>query len=286
MSIHDAPKIEAGSYKSPTPSAPIAVPGVDDHRFRAEIVWRDVDTLTPYARNTKKHPRQQVDKISGSIAEFGFDQPIVVDGHGVIIKGHGRREAAIRLGIKQVPVIVRTDLSDAQIRAARLVDNRSNESEWDLDMLALEIRDLKGAEFDCDLLGFEAKELEAFGDRVEGNEDDGAYTKKIEAPIYEPKGERPPVESLVSFEKTNKLVEEIEASKLPEAEKDFLLAAAARHAVFNYERIAEFYAHASPELQNLMERSALVIIDFEKAIENGFVALSEKIAEAYRHEEP
>ena len=79
------------------------------------IEWRHPDGLTSYARNPKTHPDDQIAKIAASIASFGFDQPIVVDAEGVIIKGHGRREASLLLGLTRVPVVVRNDLSVAQI---------------------------------------------------------------------------------------------------------------------------------------------------------------------------
>ena len=111
--------------------------------FLADVVGRDPAELTPYAHNAKTHPDEQIDKIAGSIAEYGFDQPIVVDADGVIIKGHGRRLAAVRLGLASVPVIVRDDLTPAQVKAARLLDNKSAESEWDLDQLVIDLQALK-----------------------------------------------------------------------------------------------------------------------------------------------
>lgn len=130
------------------------------NEFRIGVEWRDVTSITPYIQNTKKHPTEQIDRLAGSIAEFGWDQPIVVDGDGVIIKGHGRREAALRLGLKEVPVVVRTDLSPAQVKAARIADNKVAESEWDVGALTLELQDLDG-ELDLGLLGFEPDELAA-----------------------------------------------------------------------------------------------------------------------------
>lgn len=110
------------------------------------------------------------------------------------------------------------------------------------------------------------------------------YTKKIRAPFYEPKGEKPELPTLLDTSKSDELLAEIDQSLVPEEVKFFLRAAALRHRIFNYERIAEFYCHAEPEVQELMERSALVIIDFDKAIESGFVSLSEALAEAYQSE--
>lgn len=119
----------------------------------------------------------------------------------------------------------------------------------------------------------------------EKNEDEQQkYTKKIEAPIYEPKNSQPNVLLLCNDKKTKDLIREIDESNLPEFEKYFLRKAAHRHSVFNYELIADYYAHAKPEMQRLMEKSALVIIDFDKAIEGGFVKLCEEIKTQFLEE--
>lgn len=110
------------------------------------------------------------------------------------------------------------------------------------------------------------------------------YSKKIEAPVYEPKHEQPNVLMLCDDSKTRQLIRKIDASGLPEHEKHFLRRAATRHSVFHYERIADYYAHASPEMQGLMEESALVIIDFDAAIERGFVKLCDDIRQQYLEE--
>src|SRR5512144_1398405 len=146
-------------------------------RFDAQIEWRDPHSLTPYARNPKPHPSDQIAKIASSIASFGFDQPIVIDADGVIIKGHGRREASLLLGLTRVPVVVRNDLSLAQIRAARLADNTTAERPWDEELLRLEIEALLGEDFDPTLTGFEPGEIDqlmaiADGDRATGSNDD------------------------------------------------------------------------------------------------------------------
>lgn len=110
------------------------------------------------------------------------------------------------------------------------------------------------------------------------------YSSKIEAPVYEPSHAKPHLLQLADHTKVRRLIQEIDKSSLPEEEKVFLRAAAWRHAVFNYERIADYYAHASPEMQRLMEESALVIIDFDDAIERGFVRLCADIREQYLEE--
>lgn len=103
------------------------------------------------------------------------------------------------------------------------------------------------------------------------------YTTKVETPIYEPKNKCPHILELVDSEKAKRMIREIERANISEEEKAFLKEAAHRHSIFNYTKIADYYAHASKEMQALMEKSALVIIDFDKAIEYGFVHLQEEI---------
>lgn len=107
------------------------------------------------------------------------------------------------------------------------------------------------------------------------------YTSKIKAPLYEVKGVKPHILELLDQSKAKRLINEINQVDIPEEEKRFLIEAAKRHNVFNYGRIAEYYAHSSKEVQHLMEKSALVIIDFDKAIEYGYAKLSEEITQQY-----
>jgi hypothetical protein len=252
--------------------------------------------LHPYARNARTHSDEQVDKISSSILEFGFTNPILVDGQDGIIAGHGRLMAAKRLGLSEVPVIVLDHLTEAQRRAYVLADNRlALDAGWNEDMLAAELEFLRKADFDMDLTGFSMTEIDEFLAGFDGSgsnrptgddgEEEDPYTKKIKAPIYTPKGEEPAVDTLCDQTKTVELLAQIEAADIPDEVKNFLRLAAARHNVFNYERIAEYYCHASKDVQELMENSALVIIDFERAIEGGFVKLSKDLANAFEEEE-
>lgn len=126
------------------------------------------------------------------------------------------------------------------------------------------------------------KQYNLFGKETE--EKEKKYTSKIEAPVYEPKNKKPHILELCNKAKTNRLINEINASDLPTDEKRFLIDAATRHSVFNYELIADYYAHSSKEMQHFMERSALVIIDFEKAIEYGYVRLCNDISNQYLQE--
>lgn len=127
-----------------------------------------IEKVKPYEKNVKIHDKKQVEKIAESIRNFGWDQPIVVDKNGVIIKGHGRTLAAKSLGLEKVPVLVRDDLTEDQVKAARVADNRVAIGDIDTEMLQKELADI-----DLDLDGiFDPKELEFLGsDMTEMNLD-------------------------------------------------------------------------------------------------------------------
>jgi DNA modification methylase len=125
-------------------------------------VW-SLDKIVPYARNARKIPAQAVDKVAASIKEFGWRQPIVVDREGVIIVGHVRLLAAQKLGLTEAPVHIASNLTPPQVRAYRLLDNRSHEeTQWDDDLLGLELLDLRDLGFDLDLTGFDPTEIDDF----------------------------------------------------------------------------------------------------------------------------
>ena len=128
------------------------------------------------------------------------------------------------------------------------------------------------------------KQVNLFKKSQVGDMDEQKYSSKIEAHNYEPKNKKPHVLELCDKEKTHRLLRKINSSNLPVDEKAFLLDAARRHNVFNYEKIADYYAHASREMQELMEESALVVIDFERAIQLGYVRLCEEIKTQYLQE--
>lgn len=126
-------------------------------------------------------------------------------------------------------------------------------------------------------------QLNLFGDSFQEIEEVSSkkYTTKVTTPIYEPSSTCPHIFELVDCEKTNRLIRQIEKSGIDDWEKKFLIEAAHRHSIFNYSKIADYYAHASKEMQDLMERSALVIIDFDKSIEYGYTKLQEEIHKQY-----
>lgn len=108
----------------------------------------EIEKLIPYENNTKIHPMIQIDNIKKSIEEFGFTQPIVIDKDYVVIIGHGRLLAAQELGLKKVPCLMLEDLTEEEVKKLRIVDNKTNESLWDLDTLREEMEELDMSEFE------------------------------------------------------------------------------------------------------------------------------------------
>lgn len=242
-----------------------------------------IDTLTLDPANARKHDEKNLSAIKGSLARFGQQKPIVVDNNSVVIAGNGTLEAAKSLGWTRID-IVRTDLTGSDRTAFALADNRTNElSTWDDEALGKLLQSLHEEDYPIAEIGFDPGEFDwGAGDPTGEGSGGPEYTKKIEAPIYEPKGEEPALIELVDISKASELKKEIHNADIPADVKLFLSDAADRHKVFNYEKIAEYYAHAPAEIQTLMEKSALVIIDFDKAIENGFVRMSEELAAGYK----
>jgi hypothetical protein len=137
------------------------------------IVSRKVDDLIPYARNSRTHSDAQVAQIAASVREFGWTNPVLVDGENGIIAGHGRVLAARKLGMEEVPCIELAGLSDTQRRAYIIADNKlALNGGWDDELLALEISELDAAGFDLSVVGFSQGELTSlFLEREEGETD-------------------------------------------------------------------------------------------------------------------
>lgn len=126
------------------------------------IVRRKVEALIPYARNSRTHDDAQVAQIAASVREFGWTNPILIDGENGIIAGHGRVLAARKLGMDEVPCIELAGLSDTQRQAYIIADNKlALNAGWDNELLAVELNELNAADFDMALIGFDAIELSA-----------------------------------------------------------------------------------------------------------------------------
>lgn len=243
-----------------------------------EIIERFIDELIPYENNPRNNDAA-VEYVANSIKEFGFKNPIIIDKDNVIVAGHTRLKAAEKLGLKKVPTIMADDLTDEQIRAFRLVDNKTSEfSSWDMELLNSEIDEI--LDINLEEFGF----LDLDDDILDAIEPDSIYTKKVKIPQYEPTGEMPTFSDMVNADKTEELIEEIKKSNVSEKEKEFLIEAAHRHSIFNYRNVAEYYAQADKEMQMLMEKSALVIIDVDDAIANGYIRMNTIIEELMEDE--
>ncbi len=217
-------------------------------------------------------------KLVKSIKEFPqmLDlRPIVVNKDMIVLGGNMRLKACEAAGLKEVPVIFADNLTEEQQKEFIIKDN-SSFGEWDWDILA--------NEWDVDLIQEWGLDLPVLFEDEEATTEDEPYTNKIEPPKYEPKGDKPKINELLNNDKANKFIEAINKSKVSKDEKEFLINSAYRHLSFNYKNIAEYYAHSSEEMQDLMENLALVIIDFNKAIENGYVNLSKDISNQYKDE--
>jgi ParB-like chromosome segregation protein Spo0J len=125
-----------------------------------KITQKKVTELIPYVNNSRTHSDEQVAQIAASIKEFGWTNPILVDGSNGIIAGHGRLLAARKLGFKEVPTIELADLTDTQRKAYIIADNKlALNADWDKEILSIELGTLQGVNFNIDLLGFDAIEL-------------------------------------------------------------------------------------------------------------------------------
>lgn len=226
-------------------------------------------------RNYRRHSEKNQSLIKKSINEVGFGRSIVVDAENEIICGNGvvsqvdkkTPVKVIETDGNELIVVKRTDLKtdDAKRKQLAVMDNStSDSSDFDLDLLQ--------EDFDADLLGDWGIIIKTLSD---------AYTRKISTPIYEIKGECPELNEMIDTSKADKFIDEINKMKIEEPLKEFLRKTATRLYEFRYDKIAEYYAHQDKEIQGIMEKLALVIIDINKAIENGYIELNNFIENCF-----
>ena len=115
-----------------------------------QIIQKKLADIVPYANNTKKHDETQIKNVAESIKKYGWVQPLVIDNDGTIVIGHCRALAAEKLGIEEVPCVVVSDLTEEEINALRIVDNKTNESPWDFDLLSAELPEIDLSDFEFD----------------------------------------------------------------------------------------------------------------------------------------
>lgn len=239
--------------------------------MKLEIKTVPIDEIRTYANNAKIHTAEQIEEIKLSIEEFGFLDPVAT-WHGELVEGHGRLIAAKEMGFTELPVIPLDGLTEEQRRAYMLVHNKlTMNTGFDLDILQEELENISGIEMEQ--FGFDEFDIhDALDEEEFGLE---KYTSKVKIPQYEIVGDLPDIEEMVDTTKRDLLIKEIENTDgIDEDVKQFLIDAAHRHTVFNYKKIAEFYAHQDKPVQELMEKSALVIIDVNDAIANGYLRLT------------
>ena len=150
-----------------------------------QIKLAEISNIKPYENNPRKLSEQAIKKVAMSLKEYGFRQPIVVDKDMVIVAGHTRYRASKKLGLKQVPISVIDNLSKEQINAYRIADNRTaEESEWDNELLKMEIKELEAQDFKLDLLGFNEDQLnDLLFEEKQGLTDEDEIPEAPEKPI-------------------------------------------------------------------------------------------------------
>lgn len=239
-----------------------------------EIVYRKLSELKPNPKNPRKSTEEAIEKLAESIKgnpKFFEARPILLSdrtGSFVIIGGERRSEAAALLKMEAVPTILLSGLTEEEEDEILIKDN-THAGVWDEKKLAQ----------------WDKGQLQGWGVVADWKKTSGEkYTRKIESPVYEPKGEKPVITELYDDSKYRELLEGIEKAKISAEAKQFLKLAATRHIIFNFEKIAEYYAQAGAKEQRLFEDSALVIIDFQSAIGGGYVKMCESLIERYKIE--
>ena len=233
--------------------------------------------LNANPKNWREHPPEQQRAMKGVLEEVGIAGALLAretpDGLE-LIDGHLRTE--MNDATEWPVLILDVDENEADVLLAS-VDPIGALAKTNTDQLAALLGQIETDNADLDSM---LKQLER--EVIPNLEEE--YSTKVESPVYEIKGERPDESELFDETKTKALIEEIESDVEDPKVRAFLIAAARRHTAFQYDLIAEYYAHASPNIQKLIEDSALVIIDFDRAIDLGFVKLTEELSKAYQED--
>lgn len=262
--------------------------------------------MKEYNRNPRKISREQLKQLKANIQELGDLSGIVHDLNTDEIITGNQRSRVIDINKCEVVITEKYDKptpqgtvawgyiifegqklnyrqvcwSDQQ-RAKACITANALGGDWDYEVLK---SDWKEESEMLDGWGLDVGGVFNIFNSGQEKERKEGYSTKIETPIYEPKNEKPTFDKMVNLDQYNKLIEEINASNVPDDAKTFLRIAASRHIVFNYEEIANYYANVGADIQRLMENSALVIIDFNRALELGYIKFAEYIAKEYEEE--
>lgn len=240
------------------------------------LIYRKIDEVKKLEDNPRKISTDELEKLKESLKnnpDYFEARPLILSnrtGELVVIDGNQRLEACRQLGFKEVPTFLIEGLTEEREREITIRGNVNN-GEWDKEILqAWNLGNLLDWGLDLDF---------SFGN--EENEDK-TYTKKISAPTYTPSEDVPAISQLYNDSKVKELQDRIKDVEMDEEVRAFLMLAAYRHCVFDFRNIADYYASASKDVQQLMEDSALVIIDFNKAIEENYVVLTNAISEQFQ----
>ena len=233
--------------------------------------------LLPNPKNWRTHPIEQQDALKGVLAEVGYADALIAretpDGL-MLVDGHLRAETTPDA---DVPVLVldineaEADLMLATLDPLAAMAGRDEERLDELLSTVTSDNDTVNALLQTLADGYEPLTI------ADLEPPTNTYVQTVDTPIYEPSGPQPEIAELSDRNTADELIHEIRDAELPEEVERFLLDAAERHVAFNFQRIANYYAHAPAAVQALMERSALVVIDYDQAIENGFVSYTKEL---------
>lgn len=261
--------------------------------------------MKQYSKNPRKITKKQLEQLKANIEELGDLSGIVHDLNSDEIISGNQRSKIIDINSCNIVITEKYDeptkqgtvawgfvewdsqkLSYRQVRwneeqrKKACVTANALGGDWDYDVIRESFKDDRKLFKDW---GIDDKDLLKAFTGEEKSKDEN-YSTKVESLIYTPKKEKPTFEEMVDISKYKELVREIEKSNVSDEEKEFLKIAATRHIVFNYEEIANYYANSDKNMQELMENSALVIIDYNKAVELGYVQFVKDIQDEYAQE--
>ncbi len=242
------------------------------------------ESLLAHPMNPKIHPKTQQDALAGSLNELGWIAPVVVNRTTAhVLDGHARIGLAISRGEPMVPIAYVEISPEQEALAVAIYDPIGAMAVTDREQLDALLQEVSTGDAAVQAMLDQLAQDAGIVPSVE----DATYSQAIESPIYEPTGPQPPVSALYDETVTQTMLAAIAAiDDMPEDVRGFLAAAAQRHTVFHFGKIAEYYSHADAATQALMEQSALVIIDYERAIELGYTKLSSRINDLYEEDYP
>lgn len=237
------------------------------------IEKRDINDLVFYDKNPRRFTEKGLKDLKKSLERLGDANIITINYDNTVLGGHARLSVMKQLGYKEVDVKV----------PDRLLDEK------EVQEVVVRLNANTAGEFDNDILEkyYDKEDLVEWGYEIPDvdvgykDEEESKYTRKVSLPIYEIRGENPKIEDMLDTSKADKFKEEIEKAEIPDDVKDFLVKCCTRLYEFDYGKIAEYYAHQDKKVQELMEKIALVLIDLNSAVENGYVELNQFIENCF-----